>query len=144
MKAQDETIIFKERASLQKIIDSHKGNVIYLDFWASWCKPCRKEIKKMEGIKENYNKKSISFIYISVEGDKIKCAEAIEKDGVIKENYLMYELLNDTGYKELDKINAIPHYIIFNKKGEMVNSDAPRPSQESKLIKELNKYLDEE
>jgi hypothetical protein len=56
----------------------------------------------------------------------------------------MYELFNDTGYKELDKINAIPHYIIFNKKGEMVNSNAPRPSQESKLIKELNKYLDEE
>jgi thiol-disulfide isomerase/thioredoxin len=143
-KEIEKKFVYPNRSSLQKIIDSHKGSVIYLDFWASWCKPCRKEIKKMKGIKEYFIDKSVSFIYISIEGEKIKCAEAIEKDGIIEENYLMYELFNDTGYKELDKINAIPHYIIFNKKGEMVNSNAPSPSQESKLIKELNKYLDEE
>jgi thiol-disulfide isomerase/thioredoxin len=142
-KEAEKKFVYPNRSSLQKIIDSHKGSVIYLDFWASWCKPCRKEIKKMKGIKEYFKDKSVSFIYISIEGEKIKCAEAIEKDGVIEENYLMYELMNDTGYIELDKISSIPHYIIFNKNGEMVNSNAPSPSQESKLIKELNKYLDE-
>lgn len=140
-KETEKKFVYPNRASLKKIIDSHKGSVIYLDFWASWCKPCRKEIKKMTGIKEYFKDKSVSFIYISIEGEKIKCAEAIEMDGVIVENYLMYELINDTDFKELDKINAIPHYVIFNKKGEMVNSNAPSPSQENKLKKELDKYL---
>jgi len=109
-KEAEKKFVYPNRSSLQKIIDSHKGSVIYLDFWASWCKPCRKEIKKMKSIKEYFKDKSVSFIYISIEGEKIKCAEAIEKDGVIEENYLMYELMNDTGYIELDKISSIPHY----------------------------------
>lgn len=109
---------FPERESLKKIIETHRGKVIYLDFWASWCKPCRKEIKKMKEIKESFVNKDISFIYISVEGDIKKCNEAITKDGVIVENYMNYKLINDTGYDDLDLVRELPTYMIFNKKGE--------------------------
>jgi thiol-disulfide isomerase/thioredoxin len=141
--SEKKDIVYPKRESLKKIIESHKGKVIYIDYWASWCKPCRKEILIMKELKDEFKDKNISFIYISVEGDKNECNDAIKKDGVIEENYLNYQLINDTGYKELDSIRVLPHYIIFNKEGELVNSDAPMPSQKNKLIKELDKYLAE-
>lgn len=44
------------------IIEKYKGKVIYVDMWASWCTPCRKEIKKMKSIKDKYNYKEIVFL----------------------------------------------------------------------------------
>ena len=142
IKSQDYIKFSVQRASLKEIIHAHNGKVIYLDYWASWCKPCRKEILKMPPIKEHFKNKSVSFIYISVEGDKMKCIEAIEKDGIIEENYLIYQLINDTGYKELDEVSVLPKYYIFDKEGKLVSTDAPRPSQKNTLIKELNKFLE--
>jgi hypothetical protein len=42
------------------------------------------------------------------------------------------------------KVNSLPSYMIFNKKGELVNNYAPRPSEKEKLYIELDKYLAEE
>ncbi len=140
---QNSKFNLKERKSLTEIIEAHKGKVIYLDFWASWCKPCRKEIIKMKKIKEELKHKSISFIYISLDLDKTQCDNAVKKDGIIVENYLISNLLNDTGIEELNKIRTIPHYIIFDKEGKLVNANAPSPSQKNKLIEQLNKYLKE-
>ena len=41
------------------------------------------------------------------------------------------------------RIRSIPHYLIFNKKGDLVNIDAPNPSEKDKLYRELDKYLAE-
>jgi len=132
---------YPEKKSLKSIIESHKGNVIYLDFWASWCKPCRKEIMKMKKIKESLKGKKVSFIYISLDLDKVKCDDAIKNDGVIEENYLSHEIKNDLGMEELNKIKSIPRYVIFDKKGKLVNPEAPSPSQKNKLLAALNQYL---
>jgi thiol-disulfide isomerase/thioredoxin len=125
------------------LINTHKNKVIYVDFWASWCTPCRKEIKKAKKIKDYFKDKDVVFIYITMDLDKEKCYEAITKDGVIdaKNNYFIIDIIKDNKYSEIGKIKGIPHYFIYNKKGELVNKNAPSPNDREELINELNKFL---
>jgi thiol-disulfide isomerase/thioredoxin len=129
--------------SFSDLINTYNNKVIYVDFWASWCTPCRKEIKKTKKIKDYFRDKDVVFIYITMDLDKEKCYEAITKDGVIdpNNNYFIIDIIKDNKYNEIGKINGIPHYLIYNKKGELVNTNAPSPNDREKLINELNKFL---
>jgi thiol-disulfide isomerase/thioredoxin len=135
----------KTKTSYFEILEKHKGKVIYVDFWASWCSPCRKDIKKTKSIKENFKNKEVVFIYITLDLDKSECEMAMKKDGVIDENtnYYITEINKDQKYKEIEKFSGIPHYILYDKKGNLVNQNAPSPSEKNKLITEINKYLNE-
>lgn len=126
------------------ILEKHKGKVIYVDMWASWCAPCRKEIKKTKKIKEKYINSEIEFIYITMDLDKEMCTKAIEKDGVIEKdkNYYIIDIEKDEKYKEIKRNGSIPHFLIYNKKGELVNTNAPLPSSKE-IYTELDKYLAE-
>lgn len=133
------------KINYSSIIEKYKGKVIYVDMWASWCVPCRKEIKKMKVIKEKFKSNDIAFVFITMDLDREICKKAIVKDGVIEEdnNYFIIDIIKDDKYKEIKKSGSIPHYLIYNKKGELVNTDAPDPSEKEKLYKELDKYISE-
>jgi thiol-disulfide isomerase/thioredoxin len=51
--------------TLQEVINNNKGKVIYIDFWASWCAPCRQAFPAYEALKKDYKNKEIIFIFIS-------------------------------------------------------------------------------
>ena len=53
--------------SLADIIKSHEGKVIYIDFWASWCIPCRSEMPHSVTLYEKLKDKEIVFIYLSID-----------------------------------------------------------------------------
>lgn len=133
----------KTKIKYSDILDQHKNKVVYVDFWASWCSPCRKDIKKSKKIKDYFKDKDVVFIYITMDLDKEKCYEAISKDGIInpKNNYFITDIIKDNKYNEIGKLNGIPHYLIYDKKGELVDSNAPSSSDREELINELNKYL---
>ena len=56
--------------SLEMIVNENKGKVIYVDYWASWCKPCRKEMRLIPKIRNMYKDKEIIYIYISLDLEK--------------------------------------------------------------------------
>ena len=113
-------------------LDKFKGKVVYVDFWASWCGPCRAEFpysKKMhEGLSDN-QKKDIVFLYISIDQNLEKWKEAVEKLGLKEygENGHSFEIAMKY------QIRSIPRYMIIDKTGKIVNQDAPRPSNPETL-----------
>lgn len=144
VKNETKKIIFanskNEKFDLDFILDKYFGNVIYIDFWASWCAPCRAEMPDSKKLQEEYKNKKVTFIYVSIDGNKDKWQNAsqIEKIPTVN-NLLALNYPTALFYKEL-KLNFIPRYLIYNKIGKLVQINAPSPS--SKIIKkQLDIYL---
>jgi thiol-disulfide isomerase/thioredoxin len=119
-------------------LESLKGKYVYIDVWATWCGPCRKEIPSLKKIEESYHGKNIEFVSISV--DALKDHEKWSKMVTEKELGGIQLFANDSWKSQFCVdyiIESIPRFIIIDPNGKIVNADAPRPSEE-KLITLLN------
>jgi len=125
--------------SVTDIFKKYKGKVIYVDFWASWCVPCRAEMPNAAILKEKLKGKDIEFLYLGYNDKEKAWLKAREQLGIQGEHYL----LNDKMIKEADElftINGIPHYAIIDKDGKIISKSADRPSDAYKeLLNLLNK-----
>ena len=114
--------------------------MIYIDFWASWCDPCRKEMKKSKELHEKLKNQKITFVYISIDADKDKWVQAIKEENLMSNNmYLALNYPNAKFYTELN-LKTIPRYMIFDNEGKLLLEDAPRPS-ETRLKEFIYDYL---
>lgn len=112
--------------SFDQMLEKHQGKIIYIDIWASWCAPCRAEMPKSLELKAKH--KDIAFVYLSTDkqqSDWLK-ANSIEKLG--EENSYLFGNPNDSNFIKTYKVKSIPRYFLVDKKGVVVNIDAPRPS----------------
>ncbi len=114
-----------------------KGKVVLVDVWATWCGPCKAQIPHLEKLEKEYHGKDIVFISVSVDEKKDKWLNMIKKDN------LGGVQLWANGFSKICKdysIKGIPRFMLFDKEGNIISVDAPRPS-EPKLKELINKYL---
>ena len=122
--------------SLTDIFKKYKGKVIYVDFWASWCVPCRAEMPNAAILKEKLKGKNIVFLYFGYNDKEKAWLKARNQLGIQGEHYL----LNDKMIKEADElfgINGIPHYTIIDKDGRIISKSTERPSDAYKGLLSL-------
>lgn len=119
-------------------LSDFKGKVVLVDVWATWCGPCRGEIPHLKKLEEEMHGTDVVFLGVSVDEakDKQKWLDFIKKEelGGIQ--------LLASGWSKITKdykINGIPRFMVFDRKGNIVSVDAPRPSNP-----ELRKLLEEE
>ncbi len=122
-------------------LDDLKGKYVYVDVWATWCGPCKREIPFLKEVEKAYHDKNIEFVSISI--DKKNAHDAWKKMVADKElGGVQLFADNDWSSKFVTdyKINGIPRFILIDSSGNIVSADAPRPSSEDLKVL-LNELL---
>ena len=111
-------------------LDDLQGQYVYIDIWATWCKPCKAEIPFLKKMEEKYHEKKITFVSISVDSGK---DHNIWKEMVAEKELPGIQLFADKDWNsEFIKnylVNSIPRFILIDMGGKIISADAPRPSQ---------------
>jgi thiol-disulfide isomerase/thioredoxin len=110
-------------------LDDFKGKFVYIDVWATWCGPCVGEIPFLAKIEKKYHKKNIVFVSISAD-DKtnVKAWRKLIEKKKMKGVQLITDKAFESDFVQNYKINGIPHFILIDPKGNIVEASAPRPS----------------
>ncbi len=94
----------------------YQGKLIILNFWATWCAPCKEEMPSLDSLKKNKNLNNLEIFPINVGQENIQKTLKFFKDLKIKNLDLYFDPPVTLAKKF--KLRGIPTTIIFNKKGE--------------------------
>ncbi|WP_027391194.1 TlpA family protein disulfide reductase [Aquimarina latercula] len=122
-------------------LSDFKGNYIYIDIWATWCKPCIQQFPYIKDLKRKYKDKKIKFVGISIDdpNNKPKWKNLIKKKNldnsiqlyagnVTKSDFMReYFLVTDT-YSY-----SIPRFILIDQNGKIVDRNAPAPVETEEM-----------
>jgi len=112
--------------TLRQLLKTYENSAIYLDFWASWCGPCRMTNSQSKDNKHELKDKGIVVAYISMDENTEMWKKAAKEDEVVENQYCLLDV-NSSPLRNYFKIMSIPHFVLFNKKHEIVLLNAPRP-----------------
>lgn len=110
----------KPQEWLPKIVAEHKGHIVFIDFWATWCGPCRKGMEEMEKVKDELTARGIDFVYITdTSSDTNEWVKYIAQHA--GSHYIVpKDKINKMQIPEY--ANAIPHYLIYDREGQLVKA----------------------
>lgn len=120
---------------LLKAVSQARGKVVVINFWASWCGPCRQEIPELIAIRKLVPEDKLLLLGISVDQDPAAYASYVAKADF---NYPVYRAQPDVS--AIFSIRAIPRTVVYSPKGEMVHSQEGYMSG-SDLLWKINKLL---
>lgn len=115
----------------RKKLSDYKGKVVYLDFWASWCGPCRQQMPYAKEVKKHFEGKDVVFLYVSIDDTDEKWLNGIKSMQVEGVQTRSGGWGGDLPRKY--NISSIPAYFLIDKDGNFAASP-PRPSQKYELI----------
>jgi thiol-disulfide isomerase/thioredoxin len=120
--------ILGKTTTLKEVLNQHRGKVIYVDLWSSWCKPCLKELPYIQKIASHYSGNELVVLFISKDENEESWKEYSIKNKLNNhENYRVTNAYSTTFFEEINQ-QFIPFYLLYDKNGRLDYIDAPRPS----------------
>lgn len=118
-------------------LSSLKGKIVLIDFWASWCGPCRKETPNVVKAYAKFKNKGFEIYGVSLDKEKNKWVEAIAKDGITWPQVSDLQYWNSDVVK-LYSIEGIPYTVLIDKEGKIIAKNLRGIDLENKLAEVLN------
>ncbi|HWV69198.1 TlpA disulfide reductase family protein [Chitinophaga sp.] len=113
-------------------LSSFRGKYVLVDFWASWCGPCRQENPNVVKAYQQYKGKNFTILGVSLDKTKDKWQEAIKADGLAW-NHVSDLKFWDSAVVPLYGLNAIPTNFLLDPQGKVIASNLRGPALEAKL-----------
>lgn len=108
-------------------LEDLKGNIVYLDFWASWCRPCIEEMPAFKKLQNEFASSNIKFVSIGIESKKESLEKLIKAHGL--EGIHLFDPDKEEDLKKRYNVEGIPHYVLIDTDGKMIEKRAKRPSE---------------
>lgn len=102
-------------------VDIYKGKMVFIDFWASWCLPCRKQTDSLMSFYNLYKDKNFILICVSLDENKEKWKEAIKKDSMDGIN--VSDLMGFNGIAKQYQIKSIPANFLLDSELRIIDKD---------------------
>lgn len=125
----------------ENLLLTHKGKVIYIDIWATWCGPCRSEVPFAIDLHNYYKNKPIIFANLCLASDREAWKQAIESQKIAGENYYFDKDQSELLTSKL-KLAGFPTYMIIGKDGQIIDKQSPRPSSGNTIKTILTKAME--
>lgn len=107
-----------DNKNLQAMLEENRGKVVLLNFFATWCPPCRMEIPELVKLRMEYPESSLLLIGLAVDEDKTPVLPFIKKLGV---NYPVYAAKRDI--TDRYGVTSVPHNTFIAKDGRIIISE---------------------
>ena len=137
--AQKVTNVSGKTITISKILEEHKGKILVLDLWASWCRDCLNAMPKAKELEEK--NPEVNFVFLSLDRNLDAWKKGLEKHEMTsKENYWFSEGWKNNFNNYID-LNWIPRYLIINQKSGIAKyyTITPDDPEIQKTIDELSK-----
>lgn len=114
------------------------GQIVFINFWATWCEPCKSEIPYINKLAEQYSENiTILNVCLDTGPDAIsKWSEYLNRIDLKGEQIIIHE-----EFKQLQEsylLRTIPRYVLIDEKGHFIHANCPRPSEKEKLEALIN------
>jgi thiol-disulfide isomerase/thioredoxin len=120
-------------------LSSLRGKYVLIDFWASWCAPCRQENPNVIRLYKKYKNKGFTVYSVSLDSDANAWKSAIAVDGLIWPNHVSDLLQWKSPMPQLYGFDGIPHTVLINPEGKIIGTGLRGATLEQKLIELFEK-----
>jgi thiol-disulfide isomerase/thioredoxin len=115
-----------DEAAVQKLVNANKGKVLIVNFWATWCAPCREEMPQLLALERRYAPKGVKLVLISADepGDETSVREFLAAQKAPAPWYLKKSANDDQFINSIDPkwSGALPAMFVYDRAGRRVKT----------------------
>ncbi|MGB3524447.1 MAG: TlpA disulfide reductase family protein [Flavobacteriales bacterium] len=117
-------------------LSSLRGKVVLIDFWASWCRPCRMENPNVVRVYEKFHNKGFEILGVSLDKEKSAWTGAIKQDGLPWKHVSDLAFWNNAAAQQYG-VSSIPYTVLLDREGKVLAKNLRGPALEAKLAEVL-------